>query len=137
MVHHKNSASFHEKKDQDSRSKAVLLKLADAQKIIRNKFKKACAKRIESERDVDRAMLPLTATNTSELNSFEHDSFPPNASLAKTHSSRKIKFRKSELNDPNALCSRLKLLLASSKITKRTDEINAIIKHLRDHEILV
>lgn len=138
----------HEKRNQNSRSEAFKLKLTDTRAVIRNKFKKACVNRLKCEREVNHAMKPL-ATTANKLKSFECGfSLPKTTSKscrqqqlpAEIHSHHSKKSRKIETIDPNRLCNRLKVLLASTNMcddVQRAEEINAIINHLRKLEILV
>lgn len=74
--------------------KHIELKLADTQNIIRNKFKKACSKRLAHERDAKHAMKALTTAKTNGLKSFETDFSLPKATAANISSYRSNKSRK-------------------------------------------
>lgn len=114
------------KRDSVSSSNALKLKIDDIRKTIRNKFKKACANRLECERDSTHAMKPLAASETSIQQQL----------CAKSSS----KSRMIERNDTNYLCTRLKVLLSSNEMfdeVQRTRELNAIINRLRDLKIIV
>lgn len=101
-------------------SDALELKLTAIKKTIRNKYKAACAIRLECERVSGHAMKPLAASKSSVESSS--------------------KYRNIEKNDINQLCTRLKALLSSTKMTgdkQRMQQINVILNHLRDLNIIV
>lgn len=101
-------------------SDALELKLSAIKKTIRNKYKAACAIRLECERDAGHAMKPLTASKSSVESSS--------------------KYRNIEKNSINHLCTRLKALLSSTKMPndkQRIQEIKAIINRMRDLNIIV
>lgn len=107
-------------------SDALKQKLTAIKKTIRNKFKSACAIRLECERDAGHAMKPLTASNScmQQQSSVETSS----------------KYRNIQTNDINYLCTRLNALLSSTKMKddkQRIPEIKAIINRLRDLDIIV
>lgn len=118
MAYHNKTSSKQEQRQRVDSSNALVLKLTDVKKIIRNKFKIAHANRLECERNASHAMKPSTASKSS----------------IQQHACAKI-----ESSDMNYLCTRLKLLLSSTKMddVQRTLEINAIINRLRDLEIIV
>lgn len=125
MEQRKKLTTLQEKREEDNNSKPMLLKITDVHKVIRKKFKKARKNRLDSERDVNRTVKPLT----TKINEMEVFSLPVISSA-----------RKTEINDPNILCTRLRVLLDESKTTdkvQRTDEINAIINHLHEQDFLV
>lgn len=127
MVHDKSNA-LQKKREQ------IELKIADTQKIIRNKFKKACLDRCMQERDAKHAMHALATTKTNVLKSFVPDFSKPKATTANISSYRSNKSRKIETNDPNILCTRLRVLLSSTNASdvEQTAEKNAIIRKLHD-----
>lgn len=102
--------------DQHDKYNAFKLKIADTQNIIRNKFTKACANRLECERSTNQAMQQQTS--------------------AKIYSN---KSRKIETNDPNYLCTRLRVLLTIPNMdeVQHAAEVNAIISHLHASGILL
>lgn len=128
MVHDKSN-TLQKKREQ------IELKLVDTQKTIRNKFKKACLNRCMQERDAKNAMHALATAKTSVLKSFVLDFSKPKATTANISN----KSRKIETIDPNILCTRLRVLLASPNDSdvKQTIEKNAIIRKLYDLHLLV
>lgn len=150
MVRLDKSTVNHEKKEQNSSSNSFMLKLTDTQNIIRNKFKKACSNRIKCEHDANHVIQSIATPIAGDAKSFEDDYSVPKISAKQCkqhqHSSDKIyslqtiKSRKTETNDPDALCTRLRVLLASANVhddTNHTEEINVIIEQLRNLKILV
>lgn len=127
---HIKSNTHQEKSEHVSRLHAFHSKLGDVQKIIRNKFKKACSNRLACERDANLTMKPLAATSKQVMH--QHQQHSP----AKNDSNRAFKYR---LVDPNTLCNRLRVLIASTSASdvKQSEEIKAIIKKLHDLEIIV
>lgn len=128
----------------------VSLKLSATRNIIRNKFEKAYANRIEREKDVNLAMKPLTAAHSSapasstgkldirkEDLSVRHRVKSP-SKQSKQHQSLSAKTRHTRFTDSNNLCDRLRLLLTSqlSGNTHHTVGINAIVAKLREQKIL-
>lgn len=103
-------------------------KLAATQNIIRNKFKKTYSERLVHERNVIRAMKPLTATVAPLSTSSK---VPGSKHAFKINSLRAI-----NIND---LCTRMKKLVNSTN--KNSDacneDIKTIITKLREHEIIV
>lgn len=124
MDYHDKSIILQDKKEEDSRPKSNMLKITNAQKTIKKKFKKAYTNRLECEREVIRAIKPLnTKTKQNEFTL-------PGASTT----------LKIETSDPNVLCTRLRVLLASSKTSNKvqhTDEINSIINRLHELGLLI
>lgn len=105
-------------------------KLSVTQNVIRNKFKKACANRLEHEHDVDQAMKPFLMESSNEVTS--------SSTAALTKNSKEVGNEKKQYNS-NELCERLRLLLTSRIVgsVNHTQEINTIISELRELEILI
>lgn len=96
-------------------------KIADTQKVIKNKFVKAYTNRVDHENDVNETMKPLTCshrTTTSKPNNKN--------SLLK-------------INDTNELCNRLQKLINSqiSRNVNYSQEIEMIISKLHELGIIV
>lgn len=112
--------------DQDNASK-----LTATQNVIRNKFHKACAIRLENERDSNDAMKHLTISSiiTNDLESKNTSSH----NIINTNKKNKI--------DPNKLCDNLKTLLATSTQNvgqmTYTHQMKAILDELRDLQIII
>lgn len=135
---HKHEKSTTCKRSQASRSNALTLKLSATQNVIRSKFKTACANRRGREQEVKHAMKPLTVSlASSSIRAKRVKQQQHQHSLAEFFSKRLIKYARS--NDPNVLCNRLRLLLASTNAPDaiQTEKKNAIISKLRDLKILV
>lgn len=130
---HDESNTLQKKREQ------IELKIAYTQKMIRNKFKKACLNRCKQERDAKHAMHALATTKTNVSKSFVHDFSKPKATAANISSNRSNKSIKIETNDPNILCTRLRVLLASTNASdvEQTIEKNAIIRKLHGLHLLV
>lgn len=113
---------------QQEKEKQIELKLATVQKIIRNKFKKACSNRRAHERNERNAMKTITTTtkNTHEIKSS--DGRTDNITSSPV-SNKSIKI---EMNDPNDLCIRLREILSSPnahnalQIKKKKEIINKL-----------
>lgn len=107
-------------------SDAMNLKLSDIKKTIRNKFKTACAIRLECEQNAGHAISPLPASKS--------------CMQKKTSVETSSKYRNNQKNDINYLCTRLNALLSSTKMKDdkhRIQEIKAIIIRMRDLNIIV
>lgn len=117
------------------KEKQIELKLATVQKMIRNKFKKACSNRRANERNERNAMKTIASTtkNTHELKSSDSrtDNF--------TSSPVRNKSIKIEMNDPNALCIRLREILSSPNAHNalQINEKKEIINKLQELNFLV
>lgn len=96
-----------------------LAKITDTQKVIRKKFVKAYANRIDHEKDVNQTMKPLTGTHTA------------------INKNRKKKLLK--VNNINELCNELQMFINSqiSGNTNYSQEIKMIISKLRELNIIV
>lgn len=109
--------------------------LTTTQNVIRNKFKKAYANRLEHEHHVKQTLnqaSPLSTTTASPL-STTTTMIPANKSSSDAKANNEMQFH------PNQLCDKLRLLMnspvADSLYQKR--EISFIIKKLRELEIIV
>lgn len=118
---------------QQEKEKQIELKLTTVQKIIRNKFKKACSDRRAHERNERNAMKTITTKNAHELKS----------SVARTDnitsspvSNKSIKI---EMNDPNDLCYRLQKILSSPNALNalQIKKKNEIINKLQQINLLI
>lgn len=130
---------IHEKGGHDSKSNTnKLKKIADTQSIIRKKFKKAYANRLEREHEVNQVMKPLIEPSTSTK---KYDMQPQHRQIhAKNDSKRSVKYKLAISNEPNDLCNRLRIISASSNAVvdvKHTEEKNAIITRLRELNLLL
>lgn len=130
MGHAKSSVQ-----QQQEKRKQFELKLAVAQKIIRKKFKKAISNRRTLERNANQVMRASPTTKTIDSNSFEH-----NKSSSENYiTNPPIESEKITSNNPNDLCNRLKILLATSNVSdeRKITEKNAIISKLHELNLLV
>lgn len=116
--------------DQESMSK-----LSVTQNVIRDKFKKAYANRLEHEHDADQTMKPFLMESSNEATSLSTSS---TSTLLKKDSKEVGRNEESQYNS-NELCKRLRLLLTSRIVgsVDHTPEINTIIAELRELKILV
>lgn len=106
-------------------------KLTATKNVIRNKFEKAQAIRLENEHNVNDGMKYLITTSESKNND-----------LSTTNNSAQLHLKTNEKQhnrDPNTLCAILKILLASSSDsdTERMQQISAILNELRELEIII
>lgn len=107
-------------------SNEIKMKLATTRNVIRNKFSKAHANRLENENNLNQAMQPLLAESSNDATS---------QSIANQSQSMS---RANVIVNPNELCERLKILLSmDASDVKHSEEINTIIAKLRELEILV
>lgn len=123
-----NLDELQEKPEQKS-----MAQLAVTQNVIRNKFKKAFIKRIDREHDVNQVVKPFTSNPASSSTSYDMDM------QGQHQQSTAVEINFWRMIDPNELCNRLRTLLASTNTfdAKHTEEINAIIRTLRELEILL
>lgn len=149
---------------EDHRSNEIVTKIAATQSVIKNKFEKACANRLEHERDVNQMMQPLTAAATKTFSSptiindsaSQKDDFSlRNLSNSKnaaqqlrlatksysSYNNKSANMFEMYFDNPNKLCNRLRLLVTSriedNEITYRTKEIRSIIAKLQALGILI
>lgn len=94
-----------------------MLKLTATQNVIRNKFRKIHANRLDHEQNVEQTLKPLEETTASTDN----------------QSRLIIKLN----SDPNAICDELRRLLLLSSHTNEKQSIDSILKELRDLDIIV
>lgn len=92
--------------------------LSKTQSVIRNKFAKAHANRLENEHDVEQALQPLVSKTENHVDSVNIEN---------------------SVVDLNELCNRLRFLLTTQCAGKadHTKEINAIISKLCELKILI
>lgn len=114
------------------------LKLAATQNVIRNKFKKAYTNRLEKEDEVNNAIEPPKATAAvAAVTNFDSLNIAtPIVSPSLAH------LRQKNQSDPNALCDRLKILLAICQASIDSDgedvqQIKNLIDELREQEIII
>lgn len=102
----------------------IMLELSTTQNVLKNKFKKALANRIESEKNQNQAMEPLIMS--TPITKFADSN---NNNIAST----------GIFDNPNQLCDRLRTLFALRFAGNMNyeEEINNIIMKLRKLEILV
>lgn len=141
--------------DKCSRSNEIMLRQMTATRnVIKNKFRKACAFRLEHVRDANRALHSLitaATTNESESKKSAHDfslrkqsknNMPQLGLAIKSDLNKKIKScsrgNVNNVNNPNKLCAKLRKLLNSQNTDspQRTREIRAIVNKLHELEIL-
>lgn len=101
------------------------IKLAATRNVIMNKFSKAHANRLENENNLNLTMQPLLTDSSNDATS----------QLIATSTQSIV--ADNNIDDPNNLCERLKILLMNTDNVKHVDEINTIIAKLRELEILV
>lgn len=126
--------------------------MTSTRNVIKKKFRKACASRLERDRDANRALQPLTTAATTVTTSLSSSPLPPppptitNESESKnntmqlglainSYSQRNV----NNTNDPNELCAKLRLLLNSKNgdSLHRTREISSIVNKLHGLEIIL
>lgn len=108
------------------------------QNVIRNKFQKAYANRLEHEQDVEQSMKshtvsPLPTPASPITTTSVTTTIPATTTSSDAKTNNEMQF------DPNQLCDKLRVLMnspvADSLHQKR--EISFIIKKLRELEIIV
>lgn len=120
------TAAFQGKKMKENELKAadnaIMSELSTTQNVLKNKFKKALANRIEREKNLNHAMEPLVVSTT----------------ITKLDDSKTIA-NTDIFDNPNQLCNRLRTLIALrfAGNMSNEEEINNIIAKLRKIEILV
>lgn len=144
-----NSTSIQEKKNEPNE-----IKMMEAQNIIKKKFGKAYANRLEQENDLIQAVHPLQTDSSNDATSLSiikqprtltliRDADINNNNCKQDHetSVQYIKnaniIRKSFIN-PNEMCDRLRKIFSLMTVgeTEYVEEMNAIIMKLRELEIL-
>lgn len=154
------SGSLQVKKMEKTRSNEIISKIAATQNVIKNKFSKAIANRLEHEKNLNQTMQPLLTTSSDGVTSLknESESLHDNSlrNLSNNNKNKTHQFRlatKSYLNhamqprpmitakhddNANELCDRLRLLLTSMipGDVEQAEEINAIIMKLRRQGII-
>lgn len=144
------SASLQE---EENVSNEIKIKLAATQDVIKNKFSKAYANRIDGENNLNHVMQPLLMGSTNDATSLSNtkQSQPmttkrkdADSKICKNNPDTSIPFIKNEKtihisnDNPNELCDRLRMLLTLfTNDVKHAEEINSIINKLRELEILV
>lgn len=133
-----NSGSHQEKETGINRSNEIITKLAATQNVIKNKFSKAYANRLEHENNLNQAMQPLfieLVNDTTPL-SITKQSRPMTSTKVVDNKNCN---REAGFNNPNELCDRLRILLSAVIVgdVKHVEEMNAIIMKLHELEILL
>lgn len=144
------SGSHQEKKPYINGSNET--ELSATRNIIKNKFSKAFANRLEDENNMNQAMQPLLKESLNNALSLSIAKQSRPMTTIKADDSKYIKknqetsvlyiknakiIRKS-FDNPNELCDRLRTLLSSSMTADAiSHEENAIIAKLRELEILL
>lgn len=146
------------------RSNKIKTKLAATQSVIKKKFKKAYANRLQHEHDVNQAIEPITTVATPTTSTLiptpslinNSESEENNISLRDLSQTKNIAHqlrlatksyysyknnRSARIDDPNELCDRLRLLLASRNADNETNthirEIKSIVAKLHELGILI
>lgn len=126
-----------EKKTEENKSNAIITKLIATQNVMKNKFKKAYANRLEGESNLEQSMIPITALTSNEADSsktVQNDSLR-HSSTTKSYLSLKNPIDNTA-DEANELCDRLRLLLSDNHMNNE-EEINIIIRKLHELDILV
>lgn len=149
------SGSLQVKKMEKTGSNEIISKISATQNVLKNKFSKAIANRLEHEKNLNQTMQPHLAT-TSLKNESEslHDNSLRNLSNNSKNKTQQFRLAtKSYLNhaiqsrpmitakhgdNANELCDRLRLLLTSmiAGDVEQAEEINVIIMKLRRQGII-
>lgn len=118
-----------DEKTENNQLHDIKMKLLETQSIIKNKFNKAYANRLEQEDNL------FQTTSTSPLHPVESSNDATSLSITK-HS---INITHNNPNNPNELCDKLRLLLSTmiDGDVKHREEMNAIVTRLRELNILV
>lgn len=120
------------------------MKLAATQNVLKNKFSKAYANRLEGENNLEEAMQPLLIGILNDETSVplaKHS--PPMRSMNVDNREKKsgasIQNIDKFYNDPNELCEMLrkKLLKMLEGDVKQADMMYSIIMRLRELEIIL
>lgn len=118
-------------------------KITAMQKIIRNKFEKAFASRLENENNVNRAMnLTPYSDLESKNEEFSLHNHSKTTNESQTHLAAKTRLNQvnEARHDPNVLCNSLKILLTTSLNNddmERMQHIKAILDELRKLEVIM
>lgn len=125
-----NSETHQEKNDANE----IKMKMIATQNVIKSKFSKAKANRIEQENNLKQTMRPLLAVSSTHSR--------PTTTSTKTADNKNRKDINNihfSFNNPNELCERLRIHLStmSENDVKQEEEMKAIINKLRELEILV
>lgn len=142
-------------------SNEITSKLLATQNVMKNKFKKAFANRVEREHNLKQSIAPLIASTTinvsdspEESDSLRNLSKTKNTTnqlrlATKSYSNHALDIKSRPMttvnnihscfDDPNKLCDRLRLLLSSQIVgnMEHVEEINSIFMKLRELEIIV
>lgn len=150
------------------RSNEIMSELVSTQHVLKNKFKQALANRLNHENNLNQAMEPLRAS-IKETETQDRDDSLRNLSILKNTASQLRLATKSYLkqtmesrpiptmkladdenvrilyndnihnNNPNELCDRLRLLIATQNTenANHVEEIKTILAKLHDLDLLV
>lgn len=109
--------------------------IADTQNVIKKKFEKACKNRMKHEQDVDQALKPLIAAVPVKI---KRDLSSKTIVVPTQNPMKHVKNHANNDVNPNELCDKLRMLLASHLSgNAQTNEINSIIAKLKELKIIV
>lgn len=126
-----NSASLQEKNE----SNEITKKFIQTQNIIKKKFSKAYANRLENENNLNHVMQPILLETSNETDI----SLSTAKQVGPMSTKQFVNINSKSFNDPNELCDRLRQILSSLTVydERYIDEMNAIIMKLRELDLLL
>lgn len=142
-----------EKNIEETKSNEFTAKLIATQDMMKDKFKKAYANRLEREQNIHQSMRPLaTSTKINNSENPEPEQSDSLRSLSKTKNTNdQLRFTNKSYSthadvkklddyfddsDPNQLCIRLRLLITAGHMNNMK-KINRIISKLHELDVLV
>lgn len=126
-----NSKSHQE---ENNEANEIKTKMISTQDVIKNKFSKAYANRIEQEKKLKQTMRSLLAVSSTHSRAAT-----TSTKTTDNKNNKGINHIHFSFNNPNELCERLRklILIMNEDDVKQVEEMNAIINKLRELEILV
>lgn len=120
-----------ENQTEGDRSNIIIPEIATTQSVLKNKFEKALANRIENEYNTSETFETLnkddSLRNIPKIKTIAKNNF---ADTSIIHNS---------IDDPNKLCDRLRFILNAQFVcdVNYSEEINTIFKKLRELDLIV
>lgn len=125
-------------------NESMLGQMTATRNVINNKFRKACAIRIEHERDANRTLQTLATASAAAAKVTVRTNDSESKKRASDYSLRKQTKNSTPqlalaINDPNVLCSKLRILINLQNVdsVSRTKEISSVVNKLHELGIII